>query len=124
MDFGENLRSEIEKLRNSGTLDKEAVKEAVKQMQRALISSDVEIALVLKLSKEIEEEAFKDLPENLDRKEHVIKTMHDKLANILGGAASPPQKPKKIILCGLFGAGKCVHPDTIIPMPNGEIGTI
>ncbi|HLC93000.1 MAG TPA: signal recognition particle receptor subunit alpha [archaeon] len=106
MDFGENLRSAIEKLRNSGTLDKEAVKEAVKQMQRALISSDVEIALVLKLSKQIEEEAFKDLAEGISRKEHVIKTMHDHLAQLLGGSAKPPEKPKKILLIGLNGNGK------------------
>src|SRR3989344_4655940 len=106
MDFGENLRSAIEKLRNSGTLDRAAVKEAVKQMQRALISADVEIALVLKLSRKIEEEAFGDLPEGLNRKEHAIKTLHDKLAQILGGTAQPPEKPKRILLCGLFGSGK------------------
>ena len=59
MGFGETLRSAMEKLRNSSALDKETVKESVKEIQRALISSDVEIALVLRLSKEIEEEAFK-----------------------------------------------------------------
>ena len=32
--------------------------------------------------------------------------MHDKLAQILGGTKEPPQKPKKILLCGLFGSGK------------------
>ena len=106
MGFGEDLRNAMEKLRNSSAIDKDAVKEAVKQMQRALISSDVEIALVLKLSKEIEQEAFKDLPEGISRKEHVIKTMHDRLAQLLGGAARPPEKPKRIILIGLNGNGK------------------
>ncbi len=106
MDFGEALRKALEKLRNSSKIDKETVKEAIKQIQRALISADVEISLIIKLSKEIEEEAFKDLPENMNRKEHVIKTTHDKLAEILGGKTEPLENPKRILLVGLFGNGK------------------
>lgn len=106
MDFGESLRNAMEKLRNSSTLERETVKEAVKQIQRALISSDVEIALVLKLSKEIEAAAFTDLPENIDRREHVLKATHDKLIEILGGDFPPPEKPRKILLLGLNGNGK------------------
>ncbi|HIH09675.1 MAG TPA: signal recognition particle protein [Candidatus Diapherotrites archaeon] len=106
MGLGENLRKAIEKLKNSSELDKAAVKEAVKEMQRALISADVEIALVLKLSREIEEEAFSDLPGSVNRREFVIKLLHDKLAQLLGGASTPPEKPRRILLCGLYGQGK------------------
>ena len=49
MGFGDSLRNAIERLRTS-SIDKETVKEAVKELQRALIGADVEIALVLKLS--------------------------------------------------------------------------
>lgn len=96
----------MEKLRNSSALDQQTVKEAVKEIQRALISSDVEIALVLKLSREIEAAAFADLPEGISRREHIIKTTHDRLIEILGGRSGPPQKPKKILLLGLNGNGK------------------
>ncbi|MCH7902319.1 signal recognition particle receptor subunit alpha, partial [archaeon] len=106
MGLGENLRKAMEKLRNSSTIDRETVKEVVKELQRALISSDVEINLVLKLSKEIEEQAFKDLKESINRKEHVIKITHDKLAELLGGSSKVPEKPRKILLVGLFGGGK------------------
>ncbi len=106
MGFGESLRSAMEKLRNSSSLDKEAVKEAVKEIQRALISSDVEIGVVLKLSREIESEAFKDLPEGINRKEHVLKATYEKLSSMLGGHAKTPERPKKILLCGLYGSGK------------------
>ena len=106
MGFGDGLRKAVERLRNSSSIDKETVKEAVKEIQRALISSDVEISLVLKLSKEIEEAAFKDLPQGISRKEHVIKTTYEKLAGILGGTAKAPEKPKRILLVGLFGSGK------------------
>ncbi|MCR4335906.1 MAG: signal recognition particle receptor subunit alpha [archaeon] len=106
MGLGENLRKAVEKLRNSSEIDKATVKEAVKELQRALISSDMEIGLVLKLSKQIEEAAFQDLPKGISRKEHVIKATHDNLAEILGGHAKPPEKPEKILLVGLFGSGK------------------
>ncbi len=106
MGFGESLRSAMERLRNSSSLDRETVKEAVKQIQRALISSDVEIALVLKLSREIEAAAFQDLPEGISRREHIIKETHERLIGILGGHSMPPEKPKRILLIGLNGNGK------------------
>lgn len=106
MGFGDSLRNALEKIRNSSTLDRETVKEAVKEIQRALISSDVEVALVLKLSREIEAAAFADLPGGISRKEHVIKTTYDRLVDILGGHSTPPQKPRRVLLVGLYGAGK------------------
>ena len=62
MGLGEQLRNAMEKIRNSSSLDKNTVKEVSKEIQRALISSDVQIELVLQLTKRIEETAFKDLP--------------------------------------------------------------
>jgi len=106
MGLGENLRKAVEKLRNSSEIDQDTVKSVVKELQRALISSDVEISLVLKLSKEIQEAAFQDLAKGISRKEHIIKVTHDKLSEILGGTTQAPEKPKKILLVGLFGSGK------------------
>lgn len=106
MSLGEQLRKAIERLRNSSTLDKETVKEAVKDIQRALIASDVEVGIVLELSKKIEEEAFSDLSQGITRREHIIKTTYDLLAETLGGDTKPPEKPKRILLCGLYGSGK------------------
>ncbi|MEK6941752.1 MAG: signal recognition particle receptor subunit alpha [archaeon] len=106
MSLGEQLRKAIERLRNSSGLDRETVKEAVKDIQRALIGSDVSVDLVLKLSKEIEDAAFVDLPMGINRREHILKTTYDLLAELLGGSPQPPQKPKKILLIGLFGSGK------------------
>lgn len=107
MNLGEKLRDAIEKIRNSSSIDKETVKESVKEIQRALISSDVEVSLVLELSKKIEENAFKDLPEKISRKEYVIKTVYDELVKVLGGEETlTPENPKKILLVGLYGQGK------------------
>ena len=108
MALGEKLRNAMEGLRKATVFDKPAIKEAVKELQRALIAADVEVKLVLALSKKIEEEAMKEkLPKGLTRREHVIKVLYDSLAELLGGTQKKgPEKPKKILLVGLFGSGK------------------
>ncbi len=108
MVLGEKLRNAMESLRKATVFDKSAIKEATKELQRALISADVEIKLVLELTKDIEEGAMKEkLPKGLTRREHVLKVTYDKLVELIGGTGKQaPEKPKKILLVGLFGAGK------------------
>jgi len=121
MALGEKLRNAMEKLRKAAVFDRETIKEVVKELQRALIAADVEIKLVLELSKKIEETAASKLPPGLNRREHVIKTTYDLLAELIGGQGKEaPESPKKILLVGLYGQGKCVHPDSIIPLANGS----
>ena len=76
MGLGEKLRDAMEKIRNSSSLDKDTVKEVSKEIQRALISSDVQVEMVLKLTKKIEEEAFKDLPKGINRREFITKNTY------------------------------------------------
>ncbi len=108
MALGEKLRNAVESLRKATVFDKDAIKEASKELQRALISSDVEVKLVLDLTKHIEKEAMSEkLPKGLTRREHVLKVTYDNLTDLLGGTAKKaPEKPKRILLVGLFGAGK------------------
>lgn len=106
--LGEKLRGAMESLRKATVFDKSTVKEVVKGMQRALISADVAVSLVLELSKRIEEEALKEkLPKGLTRREHVLKVSYEELVALLGGKGKEaPEKPKKILLVGLYGMGK------------------
>lgn len=107
MALGDQLRDALERLRKSTFSDHAQIKEAVKQIQRALLSADVEVSLVLELSKRIEKAAFSELPSGLNRREHVLKETHDALVELLGGThQNPPQEPKRILLVGLFGSGK------------------
>lgn len=125
MSLGDQLRTAIETLRHATFSDQSQIKESVKQIQRALISSDVEITLVLELSKRIEKAAFSELPPGLNRREHVIKETHDALVELLGGTGQlAPEHPKRILLVGLFGSGKCVHPSTLVPLADGTNKTI
>ncbi|GAF68754.1 unnamed protein product, partial [marine sediment metagenome] len=80
MALGERLRNAVESLRKATVFDKAAIKEASKELQRALIASDVEVKLVLDLTKHIEKEATQEkLPKGLTRREHVLKVTYDNL---------------------------------------------
>ena len=108
MGLGEKLRGAMESLRKATAFDKNTVKEAVKDIQRALISADVEVSLVLDLSKRIEEESLKEkLPKGLNRREHVLKVCYDELVALISGKQiEAPENPKSILLVGLYGMGK------------------
>ena len=104
--LSEKLRGSIEKLTKSGAT-KEAVDEVVKDIQRALLESDVDVKLVFQMSENIRNNAFKDPPQGLTRKEYVIKLIYDELTKVLGEKKAVVElKPKKILLAGLFGSGK------------------
>ncbi|VVB74400.1 Signal recognition particle 54 kDa protein [uncultured archaeon] len=105
MGLGETLRKAMDKLQGAAAIDKETVKETVKEIQRALISSNVDTTTVFALSKKIEENAFGEIKGKLSRREYVTKVTYDALTELLGGK-SAPKDPKRILLCGLFGAGK------------------
>ncbi|MDD5163788.1 MAG: signal recognition particle receptor subunit alpha [Candidatus ainarchaeum sp.] len=107
MGLGEKLHNAMEMLRKATVFDRETIKEAIKEIQRALIAADVEVQLVLDLTKKIEAEAFKELPKGLTRREHVLKITYELLVELIGGTETKaPEKPKRILLVGLYGQGK------------------
>lgn len=57
--LGENLTNTMKKLAGMSVIDKKTIKEVVREIQRALIQSDVNIKLVQSLSKKIEKEHLK-----------------------------------------------------------------
>jgi len=103
--LGETLRKAMDKIQGASIIDKETVKEAIKEIQRALIAANVDTTTVFAISKNIEENAFGEIKGNLSRREYVTKITYDALAEMLGGKKTP-ENPKRILLCGLFGAGK------------------
>ena len=57
--LGENLTKTMKKLVGISVIDKKTIEEVVKGIQRALIQSDVNIALVLDLSKKLKKGLLK-----------------------------------------------------------------
>lgn len=108
--LGENLTNTMKKLVGMSVIDKKTIKEVVKEIQRALIQSDVNIALVLDLSKKIEKRALEEKPpKGITPREHVITIIYEEMVNLLGSEAvglNIDQKPYKILLLGLQGSGK------------------
>ncbi len=102
------LRQSLEKIARLGVVDKEAVEELVRDIQRALLSADVDVELVLQLSEDIKKISLDEkIPAGMTRKEHVIKVVFEQLTKILGEEKAVIEiKPKKILLAGLFGSGK------------------
>jgi len=92
-------------------VDEAAVKELVRDIQRALLQSDVNVQLVLEISKRIEERALKEkMPPGISRREHVIKVVYEELTRFVGEKPVPlnvePGKRRIIMLVGIQGSGK------------------
>ena len=107
MDLGEGLRKALAKLTGAAIMDEKAVKEFIKELQRILISNDVNVKLVFELSKRIEEKTLKEKPlPGVSTKEHAVRVVYDELTNMMGERHEPRLEKQRILLLGLFGSGK------------------
>lgn len=107
MDLGKSLRQLVAKITNAPVVDEKAVKSFVRDLQRVLIASDVSVKLVFDLTKRIEKRALQsEKLEGLTLREHLLKIVHDELISFMGEGYEPKMDKHKILLMGLFGAGK------------------
>jgi len=102
----DRVKESIQKFSGKSGVDKEAVEELVKDIQRDLIQADVDVGLVSELSDEIRQESLGDKKQGLSRKEHVLEVVYNKMEELLGEEPEIEIEPQKILLCGLYGAGK------------------
>jgi signal recognition particle subunit SRP54 len=109
--LGSSLYEALKKVFRASVVDEATVKELVRDVQRALLQADVNVKLVLDISKRIEERALKEkLPPGISRREHIIKVVYEELTRFLGEKPIPvkiePGKRKVIMLVGIQGSGK------------------
>src|SRR4030042_202001 len=107
--LGEALRKARDKIANALFLDKNVVESVVKELQRGLIEADVNILLVKEISDKIKKAAYDERIKEIEKKEHIIKLLHDELVRILGEYKAlelPSGKQSRIMFLGLYGAGK------------------
>jgi signal recognition particle subunit SRP54 len=106
----DNLRGAIQKIVKSSGIDEELIKELSKDVQRALLQSDVNVRLVLEITKNLEERSLNETPPpGLSRKDHIVKILYDELSKLLGNETEfnfQPGKQNKVILLGIQGSGK------------------
>ncbi len=106
-DLGDSLKGTIKKIANAVHVDKKLVKDVVKDIQRALLQADVNVKLVLNLSKKIEKRALSEKPPaGMSNREHVIHIVYEELVNIIGDSKELPIKKQIIMMVGLYGQGK------------------
>ncbi|MBM4400558.1 MAG: signal recognition particle protein [Crenarchaeota archaeon] len=109
--LGSSLYDALKKVFRASVVDETTVKELVRDIQRALLQADVNVQLVLGISKQIEERALKEkIPPGISRREHVIKVVYEELTRFVGDKPVPikmePGKKKIIMLVGIQGSGK------------------
>jgi signal recognition particle subunit SRP54 len=112
--LGSSLYDALKKVFRASVVDEATVKELVRDIQRALLQADVNVQLVLGISKRIEERALKEnVPPGISRREHVIKVVYEELTRFVGEKPVPikmePGKKKIIMLVGIQGSGKTTH---------------
>ncbi len=101
------LKKTTDKIANAIFLDKNLVDAIVKDLQRALIEADVNVQLVLEITKKIKQAALDERIKGIEKKEHIIKLLHDELVKLLGEKKDLLLKEKNIFLMlGLYGQGK------------------
>ena len=106
--LGEVLRKATDKIANAIFLDKNVVDGIVRDLQRALIEADVNIVLVKQISDKIKKAALNERTKGIEKKEQIIKLLHDELVKILGEykQLKLQKGQNRIMFLGLYGAGK------------------
>jgi signal recognition particle subunit SRP54 len=109
--LGSSLYEALRKVFKAPVMDEKTVKELARDLQRALLQADVNVKLVLEISKRIEDRALKEkVPPGISRREHVTKVVYEELTRFLGEKPAPlkiePGKRKVLMLVGIQGSGK------------------
>lgn len=102
-----SLRGTLKKIANASHIDKDVIKEVVRDIQRALLQADVNVKLVLQITKEVERRALEEKPPGgMSSREHVIRIIYEELVRILGEGREVTLKKHTIMMVGLYGQGK------------------
>lgn len=108
----EKLQNVFKNLRSKGRLTEDDVKEALKEIKRALLAADVNFKVVKDFIKSVQERAIgQDVMNGLNPGQMVIKIVNEELINLMGSETTEIQlQPGKaitvIMMAGLQGAGK------------------
>jgi signal recognition particle subunit SRP54 len=106
-DLGSSLRGTLDKLQGKSRLSEEDVEEVVKEIQRSLLSADVDVDLVMELSDSIRERALaEEPPAGTTAKDHVLKIVYEEMVDLVGESTELPLEEQTIVLAGLQGSGK------------------
>ena len=110
--LSDKMQGVFKKLRSKGLLDEADVKEAMKEVKRALLEADVNFKVVKNFVNSVTEKAIgEDVMKGLNPGQMVIKIVKEELVALMGEEVVemkllPSNEQTIIMMCGLQGAGK------------------
>lgn len=79
------LRSALKKIVGATDINEELIDSVCKDVQRSLLHSDVNVKLVISITKNLKDRAINEKPpKGLSRKDHIITILYNELATLLG----------------------------------------
>jgi len=107
--LGSKFKEILNKVAKSIFVDDKLINELIKEIQRALLSADVNVQLVSELTKLIKERALKEKTK-LDQRTQLVNIVYEELTKFLGDEKSEldiiKKNPFKIMMVGIYGSGK------------------
>lgn len=110
--LSDKLQNVFKKLRSKGTLTEDDVKEAMKEVKRALLEADVNFKVVKQFINSVSERAVgEEVLKGLNPGQMVIKIVKEEMVTLMGSDVTelkllPSNEITVIMMCGLQGAGK------------------
>jgi len=110
--LSDKLQNAFKKLRSKGALTEADVKEAMKEVKRALLEADVNFKVVKQFINSVSERAVgEDVLKGLNPGQMVIKIVKEEMDKLMGSETTeikllPSNEVTVIMMCGLQGAGK------------------
>ncbi len=105
--LADKLRNALKRIEVARHVDATLVREVCKEIQRAMLQADVNVKLVVGLTKAIEHRALTEKPgEGYTSRTHALKVVYEELVRILGRQKEIPIKRQRIMMVGLYGNGK------------------
>src|ERR671931_401170 len=122
-----SLRNALKKIVGASDVNEEIIDSLCKDVQRALLQSDVNVRLVLSITQNLKERALKEQPpKGLSRKDHIVTILYGELAKMLGYSGEviktidksqeddhsvatsffKPGKQNVVLMLGIQGSGK------------------
>jgi len=106
----EGLQAAVRKLVGASLVDEKAVKEFVRDLQRALIQSDVNVRIALEVTERVQKRALEEKPPGgITKKDQVVSILYEELARLLGGQGGlqlNKDKTTVLVMLGVQGSGK------------------
>lgn len=110
--LSDKMQNVFKKLRSKGSLTEADVKEAMKEVKRALLEADVNFKVVKQFINSVSERAVgEDVLKGLNPGQMVIKIVKEEMDKLMGSETTeikllPSNEITVIMMCGLQGAGK------------------